>query len=76
MKFAVPLIWFAVAAGVYVYNQGDQGQVVMWGMNFLVGEDPVARGNATVALAVALGVFTGISPVASLFQKKDDSADE
>jgi hypothetical protein len=77
MKFAVPAIWFAIAAGVYVYNQGEQGQVVMWGINFFVGEDPVARGNATVALAAAIGVFTSIGPIASLFQKNpDDSAEE
>lgn len=72
MRFVVPIIWFAIAVGVYVYNLGTDAKVVMWGIEMLVGNDPTTRGNATVALAVAIGVFTSVRPIASLFQKDSD----
>ncbi|TNE84842.1 MAG: hypothetical protein EP330_27960 [Deltaproteobacteria bacterium] len=71
MQFLVPLFWFAVAAGIYVYNQGEQGHIVMFGMEYLVGPDPDARGMATVALAVFIGAITGAGPLVSLFQKPE-----
>ena len=76
MRWLVPIVWFAVAAGVYVTNQGDSQRLALWGTEYLVGPDPDLRGQATVGIAVLFGVLSSVSPIASLFRKPEAESDD
>ena len=76
MRFAVPVFWLVVAIAVYIYNSGDEGKIVLFGLEYLVGDDLALRGTATVGVALFLAAITGVRPVASLFRSGPDDLDD
>lgn len=76
MNFVVPIIWFGVAIGVYFYNQQGEGHIVMFGMEYIVGNDLEARSMATIGLALFLGAITSVSPIKALLVSNSDEPEE
>lgn len=75
MRFALPAFWLVVAAGVYAYNTGDQGKIVMFGLEYVVGDDLEVRGLATVGIALFFAAVTGVQPVLGLFRGAPEDDD-
>ncbi|MEZ4318133.1 MAG: hypothetical protein R3F61_11535 [Myxococcota bacterium] len=57
MRFVTPAVLFATAAGVWVYNQRPDRQVVFPLLDRL-SQSPYTQGRLTVGILVALGAVT------------------